>query len=92
MKYNDNITIDFIKRAKQELKQNEYFALMVVDELNRFLRKECDYFDYRNAWVGLECKSNKEIYISKNFDKRVNYSRGIVVIAIVKDVSKCCIL
>ena len=39
MKYNDNITIDFIKRAKQELKQNEYFALMVVMNIIDFYAK-----------------------------------------------------
>ena len=93
MKYNENITIDFIEK-KRKLEPSEYYVLMVVDERSKTLnlRPKSDYFKYDFNWIGLEQTSDGKIYISKCYGKRVNYERGIPMIADVKDVSKCCIL
>ena len=91
MKYDDNIELDFV-REDRKLKPNEYFVLMVHDELNKHLRPQKDYFNYKAGWIGIERTSAEKIYISKEFNQRSDYHRGITMVATVKDVSKCCVL
>ena len=90
MKYNDNITIVALNPSDQvELKESEYFALMIVDRVTSIELRE--WFDASRRFVGLE-RTSGYIYISKRFEKRENYRRGQTVLVSVKDPNKCCLL
>lgn len=86
VQYNDNILI-----VDEPLADDEYYALIVkgLPGLpSDFHRK--DYFDLEKGWIGLECTSNQQIYISKSKPKRTSVLRGETVKVRVKDKTKCC--
>lgn len=94
MKYIDTAPTD------RTLKANEYFALMVTDNENKYTSPHVKGIDVytHEALVGLERttrENNDEgVYISKEYRKRKSFHRGRTVIVEVnkKDLSKFCIL
>ena len=93
----DEIHINFVEVAKErrELKENEYYALVVVE----------DYYGENSPYVrGVEVNTHKYLvgiekcsgvfgwYISKNYGKRNDLSRGITIIVEVSDIAKFIIL
>lgn len=90
MKYDDNIKILDLNPSDQvELKESEYYALMVVDRVTPIELRE--WFDASKRFVGLE-RTSGYIYISKRYEKRENYHRGWTVLVLVKDPNLCCLL
>jgi hypothetical protein len=91
--YDDNITLAGYADRSETLPEDQYYVLLVTDTFNSGVRSERDYWKPQYAWVGLECTSRPErVYISKNFNRRHNGYRGIVLIVTVKEVSRCFIL
>ena len=88
MEYNQNIILIKEANGPVELQDNEYYVLMVTDEVNRHIRKPKEYWDYKKGFVGLEC-TNKNIYISKTFKNRHNPSRGKTFVARIVNPSLC---
>ena len=70
-------------KGTDKLTANEYYALMVTDEYNKYRRPQCDYLDYGKSWIGLE---------RKDYNKRRNLYRGVVVIVKVSKQDKICLL
>ena len=89
MIYNDNITLIRATTKPGKLRDNEYYVLMVTDDVNKHERPKEDYWNYEKAYVGVEQTSNNVIYISKKFQNRHDSIRGITFIASVVDASKC---
>ena len=76
MIYNKNIQIiDENPSIKTDLKDNEYFALMVMDLDTP--TDDRDWFNAEKKYVGLSCTSEKRIYISKDWRKTHDKWRGI---------------
>jgi len=88
-KYSDNIELIKIVKGSTDLKEDEYYALMVEDEFHKHQRPYSDFFDYDKGYIGLE-RTGDRIYISKDFNKRNANYRGYTFIVLVKDPSKCC--
>jgi hypothetical protein len=65
-----------------KLKDNEYFALMVEDK-KRGYSDNRKFLDELMGWLGLECTSERRVYISKDFFKRWNPHRGTTYIVAV---------
>ena len=88
MIYNKNIQIiDENPSIKTDLKDNEYFALMVMDLDTP--TDERDWFNAEKKYVGLSCTSEKRIYISKDWRKTDDKWRGKTVLVSVQDPSEC---
>lgn len=69
----------------EDLKKDEYFALMVTDH-NKEDRPKEDYFNFDKAWLGVEKTSSNQIYISKKYSARRSLYRGdTIIISIDKD-------
>ena len=67
------------------LKRDEYYAIMVngSQEVTSKQAKELSYIwnDTLQQWdAGIECSSQKQRFISKNFDSRNNPERGRTII------------
>ncbi len=93
IKYNNNITIinDDVKGLKEPLKKNEWFALMVVDDVNWTDKQDNrSWFDKKKGWLGLECTSEIKVYISKTINNRTNRGRGNTQIIKVEYYKLCC--
>ena len=67
IQYDDNITIlvtDPVKSSK--LKDDEYFAHLVIDTINIGKRPKSDYFYVQRGWIGLEQTTKPDrVYIYK---------------------------
>jgi hypothetical protein len=76
-----------ITQPEKELKDNQFYALMVTDEYNKDLqmRPKTDYYDYEKAYIGIECNSEHKIYISKEFNNRNDRNRGKTILINVFD-------
>lgn len=87
--YDGNITlIKEVSRPEASLKDNEYYALMVVDYTPG--RDKKDFFDHTKGYIGLECTGGfKKIYISKKFNNRSSSSRGETFLVRVNNPSYC---
>jgi len=70
---------------------NESIEIISTTNIDVDLKKD-EYFNYDESWIGLECTSDKKVYISKNKNKRENRNRGFVFIVKVKNINKCYIL
>ena len=79
-------------KGTDKLTTNEWYALMVTDHYNKHKRPKSDYIDYGQSWLGLERTSEGEIYITKEYGKRRNLPRGVVVIVKVSKQDKTYIL
>ena len=91
MIYNQNIEIiDENPSIKTDLKDSEYFALMVMDLDTP--TDDRDWFNAEKKYVGLCCMSDKRVYISKDWRKREDKWRGKTVLVSVQDPSKCYVL
>ena len=91
MTYNENIQIiDENPSIKNDLKGNEYFALMVIDLDTP--TNERDWFNAEKKYVGLCCVSDKRVYISKDWRKREDKRRGKTVLVSVQNLSECYVL
>lgn len=80
---------------QEELKENQYFALMVTDHENKFgynKRPKEDYLNFRKGWIGIERTSEGLIYISKDYSKRHDVCRGDTIIVEVEKKDKTCLL
>ena len=77
-------------KGTDKLAKNEYYALMVTDHYNKHKRPKSDYLDYDKDWIGLERTSAGSIYISKDYNKRKDLYRGVVVIVKVSKKDKVC--
>lgn len=71
----------------RNLKDNEYYVLMVVD-YNKELRKRNDFINFDKGYIGLECTSENRVYISKTFNSRKNPYRGITCIVDINSADK----
>lgn len=95
MPYDDNITLmRYATKPHESLKENEFYVLMVTDPHERYFptvkpRAKSDFFKPEYYWVGLECVYNNKVYISKRYNKRHNFYRGVTMIASVKDSNRC---
>ena len=88
MIYNKNIQIiDENPSIKTDLKDNEYFALMVMD-LDTPI-DDRDWFNAEKKYVGLCCMSDKRVYISKDWRKREDKWRGKTVLVSVQRPFEC---
>lgn len=80
------------------LDENQYYALMVTDEVNKYTSPHVKGIDpiTHHALVGIEKTGRKDPkeghYISKDFYKRKNALRGVTVLVEVDDIEKCCII
>ena len=91
MIYNKNIQIiDENPSINTDLKDNEYFALMVIDWDTP--TDDRDWFNAEKKYVGLSCMSDKRIYISKDWRKTDDKWRGKSVLVSVQDPSECYLL
>ncbi len=88
IKYNPNITLIKEVQESEELAENQYYVLMVTDNPNHPEHRK--FYNVSKGWLGLECGSGKEIYISHKFNNRHNPARGIVFVAQVANPSLCC--
>jgi len=86
--YNKNITlIKEVKKPIAQLRDNQYYALMICDTpVSNDTRR---FFNEEKGWVGLECTSPSEIYISKIFANRHSPMSGDTFLVEVKDASLC---
>lgn len=96
-KYNENITLirEVSSGANGELQPDIYYALMVIDYPRLADKERKDsrtFFDIKKGQLGLERTSEDRIYISKDYNKRKNLYRGIVMVVQVKNPKLCCIL
>ena len=88
MIYNKNIQIiDENPSIKTDLKDNEYFALMVMDLDTP--TDDRDWFNAAKKYVGLCCMSDKRVYISKDWRKREDKWRGKTVLVSVQRPFEC---
>lgn len=95
----DEININFIEIAtdRRELKDNEYYALVVVEDDYKIAHKSpyvrgIEPYIHKFI-VGIEkCSGICNWYISKDFSKRKNISRGVTIIVEVNDTSNFLIL
>jgi len=95
--YNNNITlVRTVEPSESEtlqLADDEYYALMVIDRGRKdnpsCARPDSFYFDPETDDIGLECRSDKHIYISKNYDRRHSLNRGETWLVRVKDPCLC---
>lgn len=78
--------------GKEDLKENEYFALMVTDHDYKERRPKKDYIDFEKGWIGIERTSENKIYISKEADKRTDRMRGDLIIVNIKKEDNVCLL
>lgn len=82
--------------STDELKPDEYFALMVVGNTSAENYRRSGYDVnvnpiHHSVDVGVECTSKPErYYISKKFARRKDFSRGRTIIVKVNDLSRCC--
>ena len=86
----DEIHINFVEVVKEsrELKENEYYALVVTDNQFKDRSPYVRGVEVRthNYLVGIEKSSGAfGWYISKDFAKRKNLSRGVTIIVEVND-------
>ena len=84
-----------IAARESELKDNQYFALMVID--SDYPRNGSPYVKgidtlKHDALVGVEKTTHKNpnegVYISKYYDKRARYYRGKCIIVEIKEENK----
>ena len=89
-----NIQLVQCAHKPQELKENEYYILMVTDEGGKEIshRPKRDYADYDYAFIGIECTGGNRRYISKHFDSRHDTLRGVTIIATVSNPELECML
>jgi len=101
IRYNSNIVLrEAVNRGQaRDLTPKEFYVLMVTDTQGRTsastperFRDTRRFFDAPRGWLGLERTSSDRIYISKNFNKRFNPSRGQTFIATVADPRRCMVL
>ena len=93
MQYNDDIIL--IRKLNEELprlSRDQFYALMVEDNYNKYRRAKQDYFDYDTGSIGLEKTTEGRIYISKEFHKRKNLGRGSTYLVEVKGMSNTCMI
>ncbi len=95
LSYDENITLLRYGTDPQEaLKEDEFYVLMVLDDKDLYFpssepRAKSDFFKPEYYWIGLECMSDKKVYISKRYSTRHAYLRGYTMIASVKDPILC---
>ena len=95
IKYNNNINLiekvispqDF----KKELKESQFFALMVTD-YPRFSNDGRKWFNKDKGWLGLECITEGKIYITKKIKLRTDLYRGETWLIEVSNPNLCYIL
>ncbi len=99
MEYNENIEILEIDTGlKTSLEENEWYALMVIDEKVELYNGRTEKGDNRNwfnkakGYLGLECVSDYRVYISKKISNRQDRLRGYTCLVKVKNPKECSIL
>ncbi len=89
IEYDDNITIQGEATGDETLKDDEWYVLMVKDEIRR--NDPRSFFDPSRQWLGLE-RTGDKIYISKDHWSRLAGYRGDTLVVSVNDADLCCIL
>ena len=81
---NSNYPVKFISRVTKpvELSDNQYYALVVTDNLFGFENPHIQAVSVVNKeyYVGIERLSDARYYLSKNFESRKNAYRGITIV------------